>query len=132
MTGESLAAIIVGVGGLITAIGIQVRGAMGDKFQRKVDQAAALLSGYTDMVANLRQELKECQESALKAVQAAQDHARRNRETSQALFDREREEWRKDRAELKAEIARQDERIDDLTSQVLMLRKLPPSNSSGA
>ena len=121
MKPEEVAALIVAGGGLFTAIGIQLRGLFGDRFQRRVDQAAALLSGYTEMVTNLRIELKECQEAGARALEAQRDHARRNAAVAQALFEREREEWRKDKAELKAELHEAEQRIDALQDQVVAL-----------
>lgn len=121
MKTELITALIIAVGGLITAVGVQLRGVMGDRFKRKVDAAAALLSGYTEMVANLRTELNECQEASLKAVESARDHARRNQDQARRFYESERESWRVDKAELKAEIAEQREEIEKLQAQVYAL-----------
>lgn len=118
---EELSALIVGVGGIITAVGIQIRGVYGERFSRKVDAAAALLSGYTDMVEQLRQELRECNEAGSKAVEIARDHARRNAEMSRVFYESERDNWRIDKADLKSEIAAQNEEIDTLKAQVYAL-----------
>ncbi len=73
---QGLAALVVAFGGAIGAIFAGLRALRGDKFRRDVEDSAALLSGYRDMVASLRVDVNNAR-SELAAERASWNSERR-------------------------------------------------------
>lgn len=147
MTPEGWVLILGAVGVFLGVLITSYRSVTGDRFTRKVSESAALLTGYTEMVQNLRRELvevridnekdverskKQCVEDMarlerlhrheLDGVIAVYAEERRLWEAQRARmdeqFEQDRARWDKDRMELR-------ERIDDLDSQVYVIRNRP-------
>lgn len=114
MKTEALAAIIVAFGTFIGAVVLAYRGLSGDRFQRKVSESAALLSGYTEMVKNLRTELDEVRKSHESDMGRMLKNHTIELTTQADLWDKERGRWDRDRE-------RMDERIELLEAQVAAL-----------
>lgn len=111
MSPEGIAALLVAIttflGGLIAAY----RSLSGDKFDRKVKESTALLTGYTEMVSNLRREI-----DAMRTAYA-EDTAHRQRQHQNEiqglaiLHKEERDRWSQERERL-------EDRIEVLEAQV--------------
>ena len=119
MTGGEIAALIVAITGALGAIFAGVRNLRGDKFKKEVEASAALLTGYTNMVATLQTEIDR-----LKS-----DHAE-----DRAAWIAERALMRQEhldqisrlRNEHRDELKVAYERIDELGTQVYILQNRPP------
>lgn len=111
---EGIAAILVGLSTFLGGIALAYRGLRGDTFQRKVTESAALLSGYTEMVGNLRKEIDAIRDAHAKDQQRATDHHRVELENTNFLHEEERSRWRAERERL-------EERVDQLEAQVAAL-----------
>ncbi len=103
MSATEIAALVVAATGALAAIFAGVRNLHGDRFNRDVSGSAALLTGYKEMVGNLRVEL---------------DAVRR------ALAE-ERRQWAQERRELHDEIDELRECVDRL------MRRSPQGRTSG-
>ena len=114
MTGEGIAAIVVAAGGFIGAVVLAFRGLSGDRFSRKVSESAALLSGYTEMVKNLRTEIDEMRKSH-------SDDMGRMLKNHVLEIESINDNCDKDRARWDAERERLEERIETLEAQVYAL-----------
>jgi hypothetical protein len=154
MTPEQWVLILGGIGTFLGVILAAYRSVTGDKFNRKVSESAALLSGYTEMVKNLRLELKEVHldndaEVVRSKKQCAEDMARLERLHKQeldalmAIYAEERKQWELQRTRMVAQFeedrarwneARLElkERIDGLDSQVYVLRNRPTESKDRA
>lgn len=105
-----IGAISAALVGLIAAY----RGMSGDRFQRKVAESAALLSGYTEMVDGLRDEIKETKDQNAKEIGRLQtQHSR-----EMAALERHHED---DRRRWEATLSRCTNRIEQLEAQVASL-----------
>ncbi len=82
MSGAEIAALVVAITGALAAVFAGMRNLHGDRFNRDVSGSAALLTGYKEMVGNLRLEL---------------DAVRRS-------LAEERQQWAQERRELHDEI----------------------------
>ncbi len=102
MTAAEWAALVVAVTGAAAALFAGLRNLRGDRFNRDVSSSAALLTGYKDMVDNLRTEL---------------DAVRRS-------LAEERRQWAQERRELHDEIDELRECIDKL------MRRSPQGRTS--
>lgn len=119
MNGTELAAVIVAVTGALGAIFAGIRNLQGDRFKKDVEASAALLTGHTNMVAALQNELERIRS----------DHAedRAAWQADRALVRREcRDDIDRLRSEHHAELLVAYERIDDLSAQVYTLQNKPP------
>ena len=125
MSGEGIAAILVGLGTFLSGLVLAWRGLSGDRFQRKVTESAALLTGYTEMVANLRTEIREVREANALEVDRQQRHHRSELETVNLLHSEDRRRWDLDRDRLV-------ERIDALEEQVAALLDRPTGSRDRA
>lgn len=107
MSGNELAALIVAVGGLLTAVFAGIRNLRGDKFKRDVEASAAILGGLQAFVTTLQSELERVKN----------EHAE------------DRRHWTEERSTLKQEHAEEirelNERIDELGTQVYVLQNRP-------
>ncbi len=121
MTGfdwTGLAALVVAVGGALGAIIGAFRLLRGDKFRESVEESAALLSGYRDMVASLRVEVENARKE-LAAERIAWNIERRE------LYDEinklrdsmtlERTAWHNERRELHRQ-------LDELRDEIARLQ----------
>lgn len=119
MTGTEIAALLAAIGGVLTAVFAGIRNLRGDKFRQDVEASAAVLSGQTNLIKTLQTEMERLKDD----------------------FAEARKEWADERATLRREHAeemarlRQDhisemkyayERIDELGSQIYVLRNPPP------
>lgn len=107
MSGSELAAVLIALGGLITAIFVGVRGLRSDKTKGDVDKAAQLLVGYDSMIERLQTEVER--------LETARAHDREL--CKQELADL--------REEHKAEMLLAYEQIDELGAQVYVLQNKP-------
>ena len=111
MSGEAIAAILVAAGTFLSGLILAIRGLSGDRFNRKVTESAALLTGYTEMVANLRKEIKEIREDNTHEIERLQRQHKVEIENLTFMQNQERERWDGERNRL-------EERIDTLEAQV--------------
>jgi septal ring factor EnvC (AmiA/AmiB activator) len=95
---------IVAATGAVAALFAGLRNLRGDRFNRDVSSSAALLTGYKDMVDNLRKEL---------------DAVRRS-------LAEERQQWAQERRELHDEI---DELRECIEKQLLQQRRSPQART---
>jgi septal ring factor EnvC (AmiA/AmiB activator) len=95
VTTAEVAGLIVAITGAAAALFAGLRNLRGDRFNRDVSSSAALLTGYKDMVQNLREEL---------------DAVRRS-------LAEERQQWAQERRELHDEIDELRESIDRMLNQ---------------
>lgn len=152
MTAEKWVLILGGLGTFLGVLLTAYRSVTGDRFTRKATESAALLTGYTEMVKNLRIELTEVRKDNDAEVirskkQCAEDLARLERVHKQEIdaliaiyteerkqwelqrarmaqqFEEDRTRWNTDRLELK-------ERIDGLSAEVYVIRNPPLVNIS--
>lgn len=120
--GTTIAALIAAVGGAFGGIFTGIRSIRSDKFKRNVEAGAALLTGYTDMVAQLRSELDRVKEDHSEDKEAW----RVEREALRREFDEDRRRMREQHAE---EVRELNDRIDELSSQVYALTHRAGSKS---
>lgn len=120
MSGNEIAALIVAVTGALGAIFAGVRNLRGDRFKKEVEASAALLAGYTSMVASLQKEIDRLKTDHTNDRAAWVSERASMREEHIAEITRLR---RDQQTELKAA----NERIDELGSQVYVLQHRPPS-----
>lgn len=113
-SGTAIAALIAAIGGAFGGIFTGIRSLRSDKFKRNVEAGAALLTGYTDMVAQLRAEL----ERVKKEHDDDKEQWRVEREAMRREFAEDRERLRADH---KREVAELNDRIDELSSQLYAL-----------
>lgn len=118
MTGQEIATLIAAITGALVAIGAGIRNMRGDKFNKEVAASAALLNGYTSMVATLQGEIDRLKSDAAEDRAAAQAERTRMRDEYQNDLERLRAEHR---TELRAAA----ERIDELSAQVYTLTHPP-------
>lgn len=111
MTVEGIAAILVALSTFIGAVILAIRGLSGDRFQRKVTESAALLTGYTEMVTNLRKDIDAMRLQHSSEVERLQRQHRTELEGMAVLHKEERDRWGEDRDRL-------EERVDLLEGQV--------------
>lgn len=114
LNGTAIAALIAAVGGALGGIFTGIRSLRSDKFKRNVEAGAALLTGYTDMVAQLRSELDRVKDDHNKDKETW----RLEREALRREFEEDRQRMRSQHAE---EVRDLNERIDELSSQVFAL-----------
>ncbi len=118
MSGNEIAALIVAITGALGAIFAGVRNLRGDKIKKEIEASAALLTGYTNMVATLQAEIDR-----LKS-----DHAE-----DRAAWISERALMRQEylegigrmRTEHREELKISYERLDELVSQLYVLQNRP-------
>lgn len=120
MTGTEISAIIVGLGTFVGAVALALRGITGDRFQRKVTESASLLSGYTEMVKNLRAEIADIRQDNDSEIQRLQQQHQRELEQQNLLHEQERQRWNAERNRL-------EERLETLEAQVVALMNRPKS-----
>lgn len=125
MAAEGIAAILVALSTFIGGVILAFRGLSGDKFNRKVTESAALLTGYTEMVSNLREEIREIRADNEKEQERSQRHHKVEIENLIFLHDEERKRWETERVRLT-------ERIDLLESQVAALLYRPKNRRTRA
>lgn len=118
LTSEQIIAVLGALGAFIGVVFGIVRAMTGERFQRRVTESAALLSGYTDMVKSLRVELTEVKEQHSKDMERQANHHRVEIENTNFLHDEERKRWQTERERL-------EERIDTLEAQVAALLYRP-------
>lgn len=111
MSPEGIAAILVAGGTFITGLILALRGVSGDKFQRKVTESAALLSGYTEMVKNLRAEVAAIRDQHAADMERQQRQHDADLATQQQLHDAERMRWMAERVRLEERIETQEAQI---------------------
>lgn len=119
MSPGEVAALIAAFTGLFGAIFAGIRNIKSDKFKKEVEASAALLTGYTGMVENLQKEIGRLKE----------DHA-----DDRAAWAEERRQMRvecaEDVARLRDEHKREMliawEQLDELGSQIYVMKNRPP------
>lgn len=136
---QTLGVFLTAFGAFVATLVLAYRGLSGDRFTRKVSESAALLSGYTEMVKNLRLEIGEMRLDHDKEVvrnrkQGEEDAERAERmhklelDGLVAIYAEERKHWDSERERLGKEMLFLKEQIDDLTSQVYFLKYRPPES----
>ncbi len=121
MTGfdwTGLAALVVAVGGALGAIISAFRLLRGDKFRESVEESAALLSGYRDMVASLRVEV----ENARREIAAERIAWNAERRELYAEIDKLRESMRLERNAWHAERRDLHRQLDELRDEIATLQ----------
>lgn len=118
MSPEGIAAILAAATTFIGGVILAIRGVTGDRFQRKVTESAALLTGYTEMVKNLRQEISDIRADNEKEQDRKERHHKVELENLIFLHDEERKRWIEERD-------RMNERIETLEAQVAALLYRP-------
>lgn len=114
MTGTEWAAMMTAAGAFIGAVILAVRGVTGDRFQRKVTESAALLSGYTEQVKNLRGELEAARVAHDAEVRRIQERHQREIDHLNAQHTQVETRWDEERQRL-------EDRIETLEAQVAAL-----------
>lgn len=112
--GATIAAVLAAIGGVATGLLTGLRSLRSDKFKRNVEAGAALLTGYTDMVAQLRAELNRVKDEN----HEDKESWRVEREAIRREFAEDRERMRSDH---KREVDELNDRIDELSSQLYAL-----------
>lgn len=111
MSAEAVIGILGAIGVFLGVLVAAYRGLRGDKFQRGITESAALLTGYTEMVSNLRKEIDAMR------VANANESERQTRQHAVEIANlrdlhlEERSRWNEERDRL-------EERIDTLEAQV--------------
>ncbi len=117
MTAAELAALLVAATGAAAVMFPGLRNLRGDRFNRDVAASAALLTGYKDMVENLRRELDAVRRSL---AEERQQRAQERRELHDEL-DEERRQRAQERRELY-------DQIDELRACVDTLMRRSPQD----
>lgn len=138
---QALGAFLAAFGAFIGALVLAYRGLSGDRFTRRVSESAALLTGYTEMVKNLRLEISEIRSDHDKEML-------RNKQQYQADLERlstmhrlelsgiisthneERKHWEAERVRLSNQISEFDERLDELRTQLYLLKNPLPETQT--
>lgn len=124
MSGQEWAALIVAITGALAAIFAGVRNLRGDAFKKEVEASAALLTGYTNMVAVLQAEIDRLKSDGAEDREEAVKERSRMRDEHRADIDRLRDEHRK-------ELLAAYERIDELSAKVYTIQNRPPETPIG-
>lgn len=111
MSSEAIVAILAAGGTFITGLILALRGVSGDRFNRKVTESAALLTGYTEMVANLRKEIKDIREDNASEIERIQRQHQVELENIRFLHNEDRKRWESERDHMAG-------RIETLEAQV--------------
>lgn len=134
-----ITAFVTAVGAFLGALVLAYRGLSGDRFSRRVNESAALLTGYTEMVKNLRVEISDMRLDHDKDVlytkkQYQNDLERLARlhkielDSIIAIYTEERRQWEEERERLGSKINELDEKIVELQATVFTPRN-PESKS---
>jgi uncharacterized protein YukE len=117
--GTTIAAVLTALGAFIGAVVLAYRGLSGDRFARKVSESAALLTGYTEMVKNLRTEIDQMRQShAADMGRMLKNHVLEINSINENC-DKDRARWDRERLRL-------EERIETLEAQVYAVLHRPP------
>lgn len=115
MEPSSIVLIMGGIATLLGALVAAYRGLTGDKFKRKTEESENILAGYTGQIKAMREELKEARDAHREEVIAVRkahaeemfrinaQHIAEVQRVNQ-LHEEDREEWAKEKAELRSEI----------------------------
>lgn len=136
---QTVGVFLTAIGAFVGTLVIAYRGLSGDRFTRKVSESAALLSGYTEMVKNLRLEIGEIRLDHDKEVirnkkQCQEDSERTTRlhklelDGLIAIYAEERRHWDLERARLEREMEALREKFDELGTEVYYLKNRPPES----
>lgn len=120
MKAESLAAVLVALSTFIGGLALAYRGLSGDRFQRKVTESAALLTGYTEMVGNLRKEIDAIRVAHGSEIERQQKIHKTEMDGLRLLHEEERTRWNEERQRL-------EDRVDELEGKVTALLYRPPT-----
>lgn len=113
------------LGTLLTTLAVAYRGVTGDRFRRKVDESARILSGYVEQIKTLRAEADSRAAAAALEVDRLVRQHREEIADLERRHDAERQRWHQDRDRL-------EERIDELEAKVAALLYRPASSRSRA
>ncbi len=133
---QTITAILTALGAFIGALVLAYRGLSGDRFTRKVNESAALLAGYTDMVKNLRIEISDMRldhdkETQRNKQQYQGDLERLGRlhkaelDSVMAIYAEERKLWDVERERLSNKISELDEALSKVKTEVYLLMHPP-------
>lgn len=121
MDASQIASLAAALTGLLAGGVAAYRAITGDRFKRKVDQAAGILTNYTDQIDKLRDEMEADREAHTKEIERMQRQHQAEIDRIQNLHDSERARWDADRR-------RQDERLAQLEAQVTALMFRVPTS----
>ena len=152
MNAEQVVLLLGGMSAFVAALVAAYRSLTGDRFNRKVSESAALLTGYTEMIKNVRLELADVRrdndlEVTRNKRMAVEDLARLERLHKQeidgliAVYTAERKNWEEQRARMEQQFGRDrarwdtdrlelKERLAGLESQVYVIRNNPRENQA--
>ncbi len=114
MTSEGIVAILGAIGTFAGVLALMWRQLTGDRFKRRVDESANILSGYTNQVRALNAQMSEAQTRHAAEMTRLTAQHKAEMDNMGALHDRERGRWQSERDRL-------EERIDALEGQVTAL-----------
>lgn len=138
---QTVGVFLTAFGAFVGTLVIAYRGLSGDRFTRKVSESAALLSGYTEMVKNLRLEIGEIRLDHDKEVIRNRSQCQEDTERTArmhkleldgliAVYAEERKHWDEERVRLKEEMDTLKEKIDELGTEVYYLKNRPPESKN--
>lgn len=129
---QTLGVFLTAFGAFIGTLVLAYRGLSGDRFTRKVSESAALLSGYTEMVKNLRVEIGEIRIDHDKEILRNKDQYHQDLERLSAMhkleinnviamYNEERKQWAIERERTHSQMLALEERLEELKTQVYLL-----------